>query len=195
MNVREAKELKKCPFCGGEAILKINHGFHKEVVSAFAYCKECGVATRSYALKTTAVEAWNRRAMSTNALEKILEEIEGRFEELRKVDDACRIYAECDRKFEDVKYFQTLIFANDRAKDIVKEIIRSHMADATDADNDWIPCNERLPEDGTYLCTLDGELIGEQEPFTGMCGIKNGKWDEEGCVIAWKPLPEPYKQN
>lgn len=77
----------------------------------------------------------------------------------------------------------------------VKEIIRSHMADVPDADNDWIPCSEWLPEDGTYLCTLDGELVGEQEPFTGMCGIENGKWDEEGCVIAWKPLPEPYKQN
>ena len=57
----------------------------------------------------------------------------------------------------------------------------------------WIPVSEKLPEDGTYLCTLDGELVGEQEPFTGMCGIENGKWDEEGCVIAWKPLPEPYK--
>lgn len=60
-------------------------------------------------------------------------------------------------------------------------------------DNDWIPVSDRLPEDGTYICTLDGELIGEEEPFTGMCGIVNGKWDEEGCVIAWMPLPEPYK--
>lgn len=57
----------------------------------------------------------------------------------------------------------------------------------------WIPVSDRLPEDGTYLCTLDGELVGEEEPFTGMCGIENGKWDEEGCVIAWQPLPEPYK--
>ena len=57
----------------------------------------------------------------------------------------------------------------------------------------WIPVDERLPEDGTYLCTLDGELCGLDEPFTGMCGIENGKWDEEGCVIAWQPLPEPYR--
>lgn len=57
----------------------------------------------------------------------------------------------------------------------------------------WIPVSERLPEDGTYLCTLDGELCGIDEPFTGMCGIENGKWDEEGCVIAWRPLPEPYR--
>lgn len=60
-------------------------------------------------------------------------------------------------------------------------------------DSNWIPVSERLPEDGTYLCTLDGELCGIDEPFTGMCGIENGKWDEEGCVIAWRPLPEPYR--
>lgn len=77
----------------------------------------------------------------------------------------------------------------------VKEIIRSNISDIPDMDSDWTLCSERLPEDGTYICTLDGELIGEQEPFTGMCGIENGKWDEEGSVIAWKPMPEPYKQN
>lgn len=59
----------------------------------------------------------------------------------------------------------------------------------------WIPVEERLPEDGTYLCTLDGELCGLDEPFTGMCGIENGKWDEEGCVIAWMPLPASYQKE
>lgn len=59
----------------------------------------------------------------------------------------------------------------------------------------WIPVAERLPEDGTYLTTLDGELVGQEEPFTGMCGIENGKWDEDGCVIAWMPLPEPYRES
>ncbi len=59
-------------------------------------------------------------------------------------------------------------------------------------DSNWIPVSERLPEDGTYLCTFNGELCGIDEPFTGMCGIENGKWYEEGCVIAWQPLPEPY---
>ena len=46
---------------------------------------------------------------------------------------------------------------------------------------EWIPVEERLPEDGTYLCTLDGELCGLDEPFTGMCGIENGKWDQRLC--------------
>ena len=68
----------------------------------------------------------------------------------------------------------------------IKDIIHKHMNDG------WIPVEERLPEDGTYLCTLKGELCGIEEPFTGMCGIENGIWDEPDCVIAWRPLPEPY---
>ena len=39
----------------------------------------------------------------------------------------------------------------------------------------WIPVSERLPEDGTYITTLDGELVGQKEPFTGMCGIEKRK--------------------
>lgn len=62
-------------------------------------------------------------------------------------------------------------------------------------ENGWIPVSDRLPKDGTYITTLDGELVGQEEPFTGMCGIENGKWDDEACVIAWMPLPEPYKED
>ena len=61
------------------------------------------------------------------------------------------------------------------------------------AKDGWIPVEERMPEDGTYLCTFTGDLIGQEEPFTGMCGIENGIWDEPDCVIAWQPLPEPYE--
>lgn len=101
-----------------------------------------------------------------NVLEKILEEI---IDELKEEG----------------------IIADDVRGHRAVEIIRSHMSEA---ENDgWIPVSERLPEDGTYLCTLDGELCGTDEPFTGMCGIENEKWDEEGCVIAWQPLPEPYR--
>ena len=60
----------------------------------------------------------------------------------------------------------------------------------------WTPLAEASPpKDGTYLVTLDGELWGIEEPFTGMCGYKNGKWDEEECVIAWMPLPKPIKKS
>ena len=49
----------------------------------------------------------------------------------------------------------------------------------------WIPVSERLPEeDGLYL------VYTEEQPF--VCSFKDGEFfiDE---VIAWMPLPEPYK--
>ncbi len=62
----------------------------------------------------------------------------------------------------------------------------------------WIPAEERLPEqDGFYLAVLDGEIAGENKPFVGMAEFEKGKWidDEEDyqCIIAWMPLPEPYR--
>ena len=70
-------------------------------------------------------------------------------------------------------------------EEIVKQEAEKFGTDTNVGSNGWIPVAERLPEDGTYLTTLDGELVGQEEPFTGMCGIENGKWDEDGCVIAW----------
>lgn len=64
----------------------------------------------------------------------------------------------------------------------------------------WIPVSERLPkENGFYLATCDGEICGENEPFTGLAEYENGKWvdDEEDyqCVLAWMPLPQPYRES
>ena len=69
---------------------------------------------------------------------------------------------------------------------------------AEEYNNGWIPCSEQLPKkDGFYLATLDGEIAGEEKPFSGLEEFENGKWvdDEEDyqCVLAWQPLPEPYK--
>ena len=63
---------------------------------------------------------------------------------------------------------------------------------------EWIPCSERLPsEDGFYIATCDGEICGEEQPFTGFAEFENRKWvddeDDYQCVLAWMPLPEPYK--
>ena len=108
-------------------------------------------------------------------LEKILEEIEA--EHSYKVPGNYDSYSQYNEAWSDAIY---------RVRARLKEFFQ-------EKDNDgWIPVEERLPEDGTYLCTLAGELCGIEEPFTGMCGIENGIWDEPDCVIAWRPLPEPY---
>ena len=60
----------------------------------------------------------------------------------------------------------------------------------------WISVNDRLPEeDGNYLAVMDGDLCGQEEPFTSMCGIEKGKWDEPNMVLYWMPLPEPPKEE
>ena len=66
------------------------------------------------------------------------------------------------------------------------------------AEAKWIPCSERLPEDGTTVITFDS--MGDIE----FGSYENGKWYwlAEACadywtrnsgVLAWMPLPEPYK--
>lgn len=69
---------------------------------------------------------------------------------------------------------------------------------------EWIPCSERLPEkNGMYFITLkDLDFNGECHCFTEFryYSSRKKKWDEgierdnPGMeIIAWMPLPEPYK--
>ena len=65
----------------------------------------------------------------------------------------------------------------------VKQIIRKHMND------DWIPVEERLPENGeTVLCT-DGENIYLVEYDADL----DAGFGDMDCITAWRPLPEPYR--
>lgn len=64
----------------------------------------------------------------------------------------------------------------------------------------WIPCSERLPsESGDYLCTIP---LDEVDTYTEVLTFHKGNFyevdDEWGTiyyddVIAWMPLPTPYK--
>lgn len=49
------KELKKCPFCGGEAEIAGYKIF-------WVICKECTAETKGFDTREEAIEAWNRRA-------------------------------------------------------------------------------------------------------------------------------------
>ena len=57
---------------------------------------------------------------------------------------------------------------------------------------EWIPVSERLPEDrGDYIIDYTNEF-GE---FVGISHYdKYGFWSSSN-VIAWQPLPEPYKEG
>lgn len=69
----------------------------------------------------------------------------------------------------------------------------------------WIPCSERLPEEnGQYLITVKYKPEADYENIYAEHGEwTDGQWDmfcfghcgEVEDIIAWMPLPEPYKED
>lgn len=61
-------------------------------------------------------------------------------------------------------------------------------------ENGWIPVSERLPEDDTVVLTSckarDGTTFVRCEYY--VCGSWHLNCED---VKAWKPLPEPYKED
>ena len=75
-----------------------------------------------------------------------------------------------------------------RMAERIEEIIRKHMNDG------WIPVEERLPDESL------NSVIGWDEYRERCCFVQyyGGKWslraDREPIkIIAWRPLPEPYR--
>ena len=73
---------------------------------------------------------------------------------------------------------------------------------AEEYNNGWIPCSERLPEEyGDYLIwwtDITGKQyyeITEYDPSNGWIGDIPQAVEGKYSVIAWQPLPEPYKES
>ena len=112
-------------------------------------------------------------------LEKILEEIDGEVEEYMEIDFG-------DEYNAGIK---------DMAK-MAKKIIRKHMNDG------WIPVEEDLPPEPPEYVDDEDDLkeyivmIDGAERPTTLRYAGDGTWWEDGTyyhVIAWRPLPEPYR--
>jgi len=63
----------------------------------------------------------------------------------------------------------------------------------------WIPCSKRLPEkNGKYLVCIDNPTRNEKDCiFTFWFNAYYNEFEREhdlDYVIAWRPLPEPYKE-
>jgi hypothetical protein len=68
--------------------------------------------------------------------------------------------------------------------------------------SEWTPVSERLPEEyGYYLVTTDGShnaVIDIAEYGKFFRKPENEyvlEWNKASRVIAWQPLPEPYKKG
>lgn len=123
-----------------------------------------------------------------NVFEKILERLE-------------ESYIDCfhqgDYKFNN---------AIDKAEQIVQEVSEEFATDTNVGTNGWIPCSYMLPEEpfGCLVTVIDCEPVTQTDfenilPY--FVGYDGESWnDEDGNeipfdVIAWMPLPEPYKES
>ena len=67
------------------------------------------------------------------------------------------------------------------------------------AEAEWIPCSERLPEDGVdvLITTENEEVYIDQvitDPYKERYFQSNTGYDNFQ-VLAWMPLPEPYRED
>lgn len=127
-----------------------------------------------------------------------MQELEKTLEELKRIKDGNRkekLYAKYPPNSKDQEvlnaYSQGYEDGTDNFYNAAAEIIRKYMNDG------WIPVGERLPEEaGTYIVNA---LNGERSIVT-FAKWKNRykRFDMTGAraywrVIAWRPLPEPYR--
>ena len=83
------------------------------------------------------------------------------------------------------------------SKNQAKDIIRKHMNDG------WIPVDEQMPEEKINPITSDYYEYQVTARFGGDTDVRHYKfgnghwWNGPGIVdkyvIAWRPLPEPYR--
>lgn len=76
----------------------------------------------------------------------------------------------------------------------IKEAIT--IIESIDAAREWIPVTERLPEThGLYMVTFDNGNVYVARYDGGWYTIDSyGLLSMSSYVVAWMPLPEPYKE-
>lgn len=76
---------------------------------------------------------------------------------------------------------------DDDCMESAKSVLGEDELSAIQPEQRWIPCSERLPEErGFYLTTTKDKAV--------YCDHWNeDNFDRTEMVIAWMPLPEPYR--
>ena len=129
---------------------------------------------------------------------------------MKHVKELLEKYIEADNQIlEERDAFVTYVELIDELQEAIEQ---------DEKENGWIPVSERLPEDEKeYLVTLE-KVYGTPEKLYGIASYLKfgdaGYWNENKYgylewdkysdghggtkmykVIAWKPLPEPYKEG
>lgn len=77
------------------------------------------------------------------------------------------------------------------AIDWVRDAVRKYMGD------DWIPVEERLPEDDGYYFVQLSQKIPSEDYSDRVVVLYSGEDKDFMCysslIVAWKPLPDPYR--
>ena len=129
------------------------------------------------------------------AFEKILKKIEEKRNKYQRLADGSNFDGWNE---EDIKYSAKVEMCEE-LKEIVQKV-------AEEYNGGWIPCSERFPEDafGCLVTIIDCEPSTQTDfenilPY--VVGYDGDSWnDSDGNVIpfeviAWQPLPEPFKER
>ena len=90
------------------------------------------------------------------------------------------------------RYDDGLMAATGTVREYVEKMCKIDEAEGK-ADQKWLPCNERLPEDNTdvIVCFYSG-IVTEMRYWEN--GNFQGIYEHTAkTIVAWMPLPEPYK--
>ena len=139
------------------------------------------------------------------AFEKILDRLE---EELIPLNQEITRYFYELKDTDNPKYIYAVGRSNALTdfKYDIKQLAEEFATDTNVGNNGWIPCSERLPEEpfGCLVTVIDCEPVTQTDfenilPY--FVGYDGESWnDEDGNeipfeVIAWQPLPEPFKER
>ena len=134
-------------------------------------------------------------------MKEFVEKLIGRLEEIYDRNDKAKKEAYKEQEWERFDFFTHRNEGIYTAMAIVNKLTEEY-------NNGWIPCSERLPQEsepvGT-LCEIVNVMLKNGIVTSGWCNRYLEKWYvldhyhdyplpyEYKDVIAWQPLPQPYK--
>ena len=126
--------------------------------------------------------------MTTNEAIKILTNIEAYLIAGNPIWDTDTIREAFDMAIEELEDCDGVADALNGYAELYRKLKEKY--DNLKKQNQWRPCEERLPnEDGMYLTTIEN-ILGKASVISG---FRNGIWQTQFDVIAWMPKPKAYE--